>query len=204
MQTIDSLTGQLRLYSGGHREYGDSMLRAMFPRLRQIAVGRLSRERHPPFTPTELIGETWLTRLNRGGWRIDDREHFFGIASRAMKFVLTDAARRRRAHVRGRGVEHVSIEEATLELRSDTPNAEEVLAIGMLMEELEKVNPQIASIVHLHYIVGFRLEEISAETGLTLRQVRHLWQKGKIWLATRLLSKHRRVRESLPGRGRSV
>lgn len=190
MQVINSLTGQLRLYASGHRDVGDSMLKAMFPRLRQIATGRLSRERHPPFTPTELIGETWLTRLHRGGWKIDDREHFYGIVSRAMKFVLTDAARKRLTRTRGEGAEHVSIEETAFELRSDAPSAEEVLAIGMLMEELEKTHPEIAFIVHLHYIVGFQLEEIAGETGLTLRQVRHRWQKGKVWLATRLLPKH--------------
>ena len=167
------------------------MLDEMFPRLRQIAARRLASERHASFTPTELIGETWLTRLHRGGWAIDEREHFFGIASRAMKFVLADNARKRLTRLRGEGAEHISTEDASSELRSNVPSVEEVLAIGMLMEELRRVNPEIAAIVHLHYIVGFQLEEISAETGLTLRQVRHRWHKGKIWLATRLLSKRR-------------
>jgi RNA polymerase sigma factor (TIGR02999 family) len=185
MQGLQSLTGQLRLYASGQREYGDSMLREMFPRLRQIASKRLARERFPAFTPTELIGETWLTRLHRGGWRIESREHFFGIVSRAMRNVLTDTARKRLARVRGMGAEHLSLDQAS-ELRSHADGAEEVLAIGDLMEKLERDHPQVALVVHLHYVIGFGLEEIAAETGLSLRQVRHRWQKGKVWLATRL------------------
>ena len=188
MQTANSLTGQLHLYSSGQREVGDSMLREMFPRLRQIATRRLSRERYPSFTPTELIGETWLTRLHRGGWRVESREHFFGIVSQAMKHVLTDVARKRLTRARGKGAEHLSLDEAA-ELRSNVPGAEEVLAIGMLMEKLEEINPEVALVVHLHYIAGFDLEEIATETGLSLRQVRHRWHKGKVWLATRLLPK---------------
>ena len=191
MQPPESLTSQLRLYAAGHKEYGDPMLVEMWPRLRQIAAGRLSRERYPSFTPTELIGETWLTRLHRGGWKIDNRENFFGVASKAMRFVLADAGRKRLTSIRGRGIQHVSIEEAASELPSSVPSAEEVLAIAMLMDELKKADPKAASIVHLHYIDGFQLEQIASETGLTLRQVRHRWHKGKVWLAIRLQSKRR-------------
>jgi RNA polymerase sigma factor (TIGR02999 family) len=180
------VTTQLRLYASGQTEYGDAMLVALFPRLRQIAARRLSGERYAAYTPTELIGETWLTRLHRGGWSIESREHFFGIASSAMKFVLADTARRRLADIRGNGAEHVSLDHAASELHSNAPSAEQVLAIAMLMEELGRLQPEIALIVHLHYIIGFQLEEIAAETGLTLRQVRHRWHKGKVWLAIRL------------------
>ena len=189
MPTVNSLTGQLRLYSSGQNDVGDSMLREMFPRLRRIAAQRLSRERYPAFTPTELIGETWLTRLHRGGWRIENREHFFGIASRAMRHVLTDTARKRLSRMRGKGAEHIGLEDGASELRSSAPDAEQVLAIAMLMEKLEKVDADVALVVHLHYIAGFDLEEIAVETGLTFRQVRHRWHKGKVWLATRLVSR---------------
>jgi DNA-directed RNA polymerase specialized sigma24 family protein len=108
-----------------------------------------------------------------------------------MSYVLTDAARKRLSHIRGMGAEHICLEEGALEVRSSAPDAEQVLAIGMLMETLKDVNPSVALVVHLHYIVGFDLEEVAAETGLSLRQVRHRWHKGKAWLATRLLSKRR-------------
>jgi DNA-directed RNA polymerase specialized sigma24 family protein len=71
------------------------------------------------------------------------------------------------------------------------PSAEQVLAVGMLFEELEKVNPKAAFVVHIHYVVGFSLEEIAVESGLTFRQVRYLWKKGEAWLAKRLHSQRK-------------
>ncbi len=191
MDTVNSLTGQLRLYSTGSKEGEDSLVREILPRLRQIASRRLQRERHAPFTPTELIGETWLTRLQRGGWRLESREHFFRIASRAMKNVLTDTARKNLAQIRGNGAVHFSFEEVAQAPESAVPSVEDVLSIAMLLNTLEKENPKVALVVHLHYIVGFGLDEIAAETGMTIRQARYRWNKGKVWLATQLYARRR-------------
>jgi RNA polymerase sigma factor (TIGR02999 family) len=191
MDSAHSLTGQLRLYSTGSKDGEDSLIREILPRLRQIAAGRLLRERHAPFTPTELIGETWLTRLQRGGWRLESREHFFRIASRAMKNVLTDSARKHLSQMRGSGAIHFSFEEVAQAPPAAVPSVDEVLSIAMLLDRLEKENPKVAMVVHLHYIVGFGLDEIAAETGLTIRQVRYRWNKGKVWLATQFHARKR-------------
>jgi hypothetical protein len=121
MQSATSVTEQLGPYSDGHKEVGDSMLREIFPRLRQIAAGRLSRERYSPLTPTELIGETWLTRLHRGEWRSESRKHFFGIASRAMKRVFMATARKRFPQIRREGAVQVSFEDASPSLYPAIP-----------------------------------------------------------------------------------
>jgi len=189
MESARSLTEQLHLYSSGHTEIGDSLLRQILPRLRQIAARRLSREPFTPVTPTELINETWVASLHRGRWKIESREHFFNMASLAMENVLIDLARRRLATRRGKGAPHLSFDEISPNHQPAAANAEEVLAIGILMEELKKVDAKAAFVVRAHYIVGFSLEEIAAESGLTLRQVRHRWEKGKVWLATRLLTR---------------
>jgi RNA polymerase sigma factor (TIGR02999 family) len=191
MSAANSLTEQLRLYASGHKEVGDSLLRAILPRLRQIASRRLSREYAAPVTPTELIDETWLAGLHQGRWKIENREHFFGIASLAMENVLTDMARRRLAQCRGKGAVHLSLDDLAPGQQPATANAEEILAISMLMEELAKKDAKVAFVVRMHYIVGFSLEEIAKETGLTLRQVRHRWEKGKVWLASRLNSRRK-------------
>jgi len=191
MNAANSVTERLRLYANGHKDVGDSLLREILPRLREIASRRLSKEYSAPVTPTELIDETWLASLHRGRWKIESREHFFSIASLAMENVLTDMARRRLAQCRGKGAVHLSLEEISPGQQPATANAEEVLAISMLMEELARTDAKVAFVVRMHYIVGFSLDEIAIETGLTLRQVRHRWEKGKLWLAKRLLSRRR-------------
>jgi hypothetical protein len=150
MNSANSLTEQLRLYAGGHKEVGDSLLRSILPRLRQIASRRLSREYSAPVTPTELIDETWLAGLHQGRWKIENREHFFGIASLAMENVLTDMARRGLAQCRGMGAVHLSLEELSARQQPETANAEENLAISMLMDELGKKDAKAAFVVRMH------------------------------------------------------
>jgi len=197
MGASPSLTGRLRLYSGGDRNVADAILEEIFPRLREIAARRLSRERiQPPVTPTELIGETWLSSLHRGRWVIANREHFFSIAGMAMEHVLIDMARKRLAQRRGKGAMHVSIEEISPSQQPAAADAEEILAIAMLLGKLESSDAKSAFVVRMHYIAGFSLQEIAEHSGWTLRQVRHRWEKGKIWLATRLST---RRQQFLPG-----
>jgi RNA polymerase sigma factor (TIGR02999 family) len=185
MQSPQSLTGQLQLYFNGEREGGDSIVREIMPRLREVAARKLGRQGNR-ITPSELIGETWLTRIHQGRWKIDDREHFFAIAGLAMEHVLTDMARRRLAARRGSGAVHVPLDEVSPCHQPIAANAEQVVAIGILMAQLAEVDEMCAAIVRAHYFVGFSLEEIAERTGLSLRQVCHRWEKGKLWLATRL------------------
>lgn len=197
MEAATSLTGRLRLYSGGDRNVADAILEEIFPRLREIAARRLSRERSsPPVTPTELIGETWLSSLHRGRWSIANREHFFAIAGLAMEHVLIDMARKRLAQRRGQGAFQLSLEEISTSQQPAAADAEEVLVIAMLLGKLETLDAKSAFVVRMHYVAGFSLQEIAEHTGWTLRQVRHRWEKGKIWLASRLSTRKRQFKHS--------
>jgi RNA polymerase sigma factor (TIGR02999 family) len=187
MQISRSLTGELRLFSTQDAPSKESLLREILPRLREIAAWRIAgRGARNTITPTELIGETWLSRLHKGKWKIDDREHFFSIVGLAMEQVLTDMARKRVAQKRGSGAAHLSLQELSPCREPVSAEAEQVIAIGLLMEQLAKADPLAAQIVRAHYFAGYGLEEIARESGLSLRQVRHRWEKGKLWLAERL------------------
>lgn len=193
MDSFISLTGQLRLYSNGHREIGNTILDEIFPRLRQIASWKLAkRDFRSAFTPTELVGEVWLTRLHRGNWNVENRDHFFCVAGRAMQQVLMDLARKQMAERRGGGAIHLSLDDLP---RRDEPaeaNAEQVVAIGMLIEQLAEEDAWTAIIVQAHYVAGYELQEIAERTGLSLRKVRYRWEKGKMWLAARLVPQRSR------------
>src|SRR5262245_44332812 len=110
-----SLTEQLRRFSGGERQIAEAVLRDVLPKLHQIAVRELKRERYAaPVSPTELIHEAWLRNLRKGGWQINNREHFYAIAALAMRRVLVELARGRLAQRRGDGEAPVSIEGRTI------------------------------------------------------------------------------------------
>jgi RNA polymerase sigma factor (TIGR02999 family) len=178
-----SLTEQLRRFSGGDREIAERVLREVLPRLHQIAVGHLARERAVvPLSPTELINEVWLRSLNKGGWQIRDREHFYSIAAHAMRRVLVDFARARLAQTRGAGDVPISLSDSVNSAEPAANDHARIVEAGIMMERLEKSDPLAAQVVDLHYFAGFTLEESAQVMKLTLRQVRHRWSKAKRWL----------------------
>ena len=187
MDSSSSLTKQLQSFSSGDRDVAEAVLREVLPKLHQIAIRELRRERFvAPLSPTELINEVWLRNLRKGGWQINNREHFYAIAALAMRRVLVDFARSRLAQRRGDG-EPPDPLDGVASLKSGEKNdPERVIQIGLLMDRLEQVNKGAAQVFDMHYFAGFTLEEIAQISGLTFRQVRHLWEKGRDWLKDRL------------------
>jgi RNA polymerase sigma factor (TIGR02999 family) len=187
MDDAPSLTKQLQSFAGCDREIAEAVLREILPTLHQVAVRELRRERYvAPLSPTELINEVWLRSLRKGGWQINSREHFYAIAALAMRRVLVDFARQRLAQRRGDGEKPEQLDETASLEPASAPDTESVVRIGILMEQMDKANPEAARIVDMHYFAGFTLQEIAEVTGLTFRQVRHLWERGRDWLKDRI------------------
>jgi len=175
-----SLTEQLRRFFGGDRLIAEAVLRKVLPELHRVAVRELGRQRDgSSFSPTELINEVWLRSLRKGGWQINSRQHFYAIAALAMRQVLVDFARIRTAQRRGGDQAPVSLDGNTSGVSAGSADQESLVQIGILMDRLEKQDPETARIVDMHYFAGFTLEEIVEITGLTFRQVRHRWEKGR-------------------------
>lgn len=174
-----SLTEQLRTYMQGDSAATDALLREVLPKLHEIAVRELKRERYvAPLSKTELIHEIWLSSLSRGNWNIRDRGHFFALACLAMRRVLVDLARKRLAERRGGGDATLPLD-AALRLAPHERDAQQIVEIGIAMERLEAEDPEAARVVDMHYFTGATLEEIAKETGLTFRQTRYRWERGR-------------------------
>jgi RNA polymerase sigma factor (TIGR02999 family) len=192
MASNASLTQRLQLFMRGDTASADALLREVLPKLREIAVRELRKERYmAPVSRTELINELWLTSLSKGGWMIRDQGHFYALASIAMRHVLVDLARKRLAARRGGGEATLSLDGSGPIVAATLQDAEQIVEIGILMDLLEAKDSAAARVVDMHYFSGFTLEEISKETGLTLKQVRTRWEKGMTWLKRMLHAKAR-------------
>src|SRR5580700_11157118 len=185
-----SLTERLQLFMQGDSAVVEALLREVLPKIHQIALRELKRERYvAPLSKTELIHEVWLSSLSRGGWQIRDQGHFYALASLAMRRVLVDLARKRLALRRGAGETTLSLDESGSLLGTPAHDAQQIVEIGILMERLEAKDPDAARMVDMHYFSGFTLEEIASTTGLTLKQVRSRWERGLKWLKRMLHAK---------------
>jgi RNA polymerase sigma factor (TIGR02999 family) len=192
MASNASLTKRLQLFMQGDSTVADSLLDEVLPQLHEIAVRELRRERYmAPLSKTELIHEVWLSNLSKAGWEIRNQGHFYALISLAMRRVLVDLARKRLAMRRGGGETMLPLEGSGALLKTPIQDAEQIVEIGILMERLEAKDPEAARMVDMHYFSGFTLEEISAKTGLTLKQVRSRWERGLNWLKKILRSRGR-------------
>jgi RNA polymerase sigma factor (TIGR02999 family) len=109
----------------------------------------------------------------------NDRVHFLSMASRAMRRVLIDHARRQLADRRGSGAVAVTFDEA--EMPAAAP-AEDVLALDDALERLGSLNPRLVSVVECRYFGGMTEEETATALSVTSRTVRSDWVKARGWL----------------------
>lgn len=133
---------------------------------------------------TSLVHEAFL-RLLGTDTEWNDRHHFFAVASRAMRFVLVDEARRQVTQKRSAEVPLpaglADGEEAELP-DPQQYRPEEVLAVHQALEQLADLNPRHEKLVELRYFAGLSVEETAEALGVTPRTVVRDWRAVRLWL----------------------
>jgi RNA polymerase sigma factor (TIGR02999 family) len=181
--TVTTLLGRL---SGGDPGAASQLAREVYDELHELARGRF--ERLPPgqtLQTTDLVHEAWL-RLGPGSRAsFEDRVHFFGAASNAMRNVLVDRARRKGALKRTPPGEDHAVEEQELEIEAPVP-LEDVLALHEALERLEVAHERAARIVLLRFFGGLSLPEVAELTGVSLATAERDWRFARSWLQREL------------------
>jgi RNA polymerase sigma factor (TIGR02999 family) len=190
MSSGTSLTERIQSFMKGDAGTADPLMEEVLPKLREIAMLQLRKERYfAPVTRTELINELWVRNLSKRGWAIQDQGHFYALASRAMRLVLVDLARRRLTLRRGgMDASMVSLEDVGALIGTQGAEAQ-LVEIDVLMEKLEAKHPDAARVFEMRYFAGFELEEIARKTGLTEKQVRVRYGRAVDWLKRNLRTK---------------
>lgn len=172
------VTGLLRAAGDGDRAAFDRLFPLVYGELRAMAERQLRGEAAGhTLQATALVHEAYLKlAVPDGAAAWSDRAHFFGVASRAMRQVLVDHARRRRAHKRGGAWSRTTLSGKPLSLDTDP---EELLALDAALEGLE---PRQREIVEMRFFGGMTEEEVAAVLGVSDRTVRREWVKARAWL----------------------
>jgi RNA polymerase sigma-70 factor, ECF subfamily len=161
------------------------LLPLVYNELRRLA-GRYMRDERPDHTlqPTALVHEAFLRLAGQARADWQNRAQFMGIAGQLMRRLLVDHARKRNAAKRGGSL--VMLEEGLGNPRSDGAQWEEILAVDEALERLERLDPQQARVVELHYFAGLSGEETAQAMGVSQRTVEREWALAKAWLRTQL------------------
>jgi RNA polymerase sigma factor (TIGR02999 family) len=158
----------------------EELLPLVYQELRQLAASRMAQEAAgQTLQPTALVHEAWL-RLFDGNARVwQNRAHFFGAATQAMRRILIDRARRKLSQKRGGGQEVVNIEDVDI---AETATDERVLLIDEALERLQARDAELAQVVALKFFGGLTNAEVAEMLGVTERTVQNKWTFAKAWL----------------------
>lgn len=151
---------------------------AVYDELKRAARLQLRRMRDD-FQTTALVHEAYLKLAGGARLAAIDRNHLLALSARAMRQVLVDDARARKADKRGGGQDALTL---TASLGSGDAAAIEVLALDELLTSLHRLDERAAQIVELRYFGGYEETEIAAMLGITDRTVRRDWRKARAFL----------------------
>ena len=129
--------------------------------------------------PTALVHEAYIKLVARRNADWQSRAHFFAVASKLMRRILVDYARRQLRAKRGGRQAKLSLDEVVL-LSPDRPD--KMLALDESLTRLEKLDARQGRIVELRYFGGLTEEDTARALGITARTVRRDWVKAKAWL----------------------
>jgi RNA polymerase sigma factor (TIGR02999 family) len=177
------VTRLLQAWSDGDSAALDQLFAAVYRDLHRQAE-RFMRAQSPGHTlqATGLVHEAYI-RL-AGGAPVDwkSRAHFFGVAAKAMRSILVDHARARRASKRGGGAEPITL--AT----SDGMPAQsvEVLELDQALRGLAELDARKATLVELRWFGGLSIEEAAEVLKVSPATAKREWRTARAWLRREL------------------
>ena len=164
----------------GSGEAYDQILPIVYDELHRMAQARRRENRSfETLNTTALVHEAFLKLAGREAGYWDGRVHFFRIASRAMRDVLVDYARKKRTEKRG-GDQDVHPLDDLVDVAE--VKADEVVAVHEALHELELMSERQSKIIELRYFVGLTIPETAEVLEISEATVKRDWTIARAWL----------------------
>lgn len=174
-----SVSQLLAKWKDGDQEALRELVPLVYAELRRLAHYYLQGE-NPGHTleSTALVHEAYLRLADRMPLQVQNRAHFFAVASHLMRQILVDYARRRRRAKRGGGCK------LTLDEAAFLPGGRNVdlVALNSALNELSRLDGQQVQIVELRFFGGLSIPETARMLGISPATVKRHWTSARIWL----------------------
>ena len=162
----------------------------IYQELHKVAVSKMQGEYAPQtLQATALVHEAWL---RVGGEKQPDwvnRAHFFSSAAEAMRRILVDRARRRKAARHGGGQVRVDLDNendaAAMHIVTESGD-DQLLALHEALGELEEGDPETAELVKMHYFAGMQVDEVAGILDISKRTAERRLAFARAWLGKKL------------------
>ena len=178
----EDVTRILNAAGSGEASAANELLSLVYEELRRLAARKMAGEAAgQTLQATALVHEAWLRLTNDEKRKWNDRTHFFAAAAEAMRRILVDNARRKRAERHGGAQQRVEMPEI-----ATAQNEDQILAVSDALEKLAAQDPQKADLVKLRYFVGMTGEEAAEALGISIPTATRYWAYARAWLATEI------------------
>jgi RNA polymerase sigma factor (TIGR02999 family) len=178
---MSDITHILSAIEQGDPSAAEQLLPLVYDELRKLAAHKLTQEKPgQTLQATALVHEAYLRLVDvEKVRRWDSRGHFFAAAAEAMRRILVENARRKRALKRGGGRACESVENIEI-AAPETPA--DLLALDESLNQLARTDPQAAELVKLRYFCGLSGKQAAELLGISPRSADFLWTYARAWL----------------------
>lgn len=180
MESAGEVTRLLIDWSRGDSKALEQLIPLVNSELHKLALHRMNAEpAGHSLQASALVNEAYLRLI--GGTEVawQSRAHFFGVATKVMRRILVDHARRRKRTKRGSGATHIAIEEsAGAQGKQDL----EIITLDHALTKLASFDDRKSRIVELKFFGGLSEEETAEIMNMSLRSVQREWSLARSWL----------------------
>jgi RNA polymerase sigma factor (TIGR02999 family) len=180
------ITEILSRLNGGDPLAAEQLLPVMYEELRRLAAQKLAQEAAgQTLQSTALVHEAYLRLMPAAGAphsnqpQFDNRGHFFAAASEAMRRILIDRARARRAVKRDAGGHRVDVD---LDQIASRYGDGELIEIDSVLDDLAREDADAATIVRLHVFGGFSIEQAGEALDMSRAAAYRDWSYARAWI----------------------
>jgi RNA polymerase sigma factor (TIGR02999 family) len=184
MQTASDFTQLLAASRGGDHAAWSRLVLLIYSDLHRLARRRGSSDPIPTtLGTTGLVHECYLRLAGAPDRQIEDRGHFFNLASRIMRQILCDYARKSLRAKRGGGQAHEDVDEVDVVQQTEVEN---LVELDDLLTRLDAENTQWSKAFECRFFAGLSDEETAEALGIPLRSAQRNWHEARDWLASRM------------------
>ena len=177
MQVPANFTQLLTDWRDGNPQALERLTPLVYEELRRLARNYMRAERGDhTLQATAVVHEAFL-RLIQGNVALQDRAHFFALASRLMRRVLVDHAKSRGRQKRG-----VPQDEPFQQDSATRVAGFDVIALDDAIQSLQQMEPRLAQVIELYYFGGLTYDQIAAEGGASVATVHRDIRLARAWL----------------------
>jgi len=169
----------LRAADAGDAQAAEQLFAALYNELHRMARRQLHRNAFgSTLSATTLLHEAYLDLSSRNA-KFPDKARFFAYTARAMRGLIIDHIRERRAIKRG-GEFHFTV--LNTEIEESAPGLNEIVSLDDALKELERIDAPLAELVDMKFFCGFTFNDIAAMRGVSERTVQRDWNKARLYL----------------------